>query len=632
MEKQIKIKKLNIRNFNGIASVDLNFKDGINQIISPSGLGKSSLIQAIQYVCGIDVQKIYPSIDEFVIKDLETEVELNLEVDGINYTLIRKSKQKWSVDKLTGEKNFKGNETTNIFDDIECTATNYKEKVCSLFNVDYKKLPILLDIAYFNSLHWEDQRKTLTELLDLDKVVSNLNESDQFNLLHEDLIKGKSEVDIQKILNTIKKSIESEQTKNQILITDKGNQVAELSKTNFEEIENRKVQIRQEIEKLQNQNKEANKNSIIETKKVELENARAEYSKVKLEISRKESEHLDKVTEVKRKIYNINNDIDYETRKIKRIDSELEDLKMELTAVNEEEFDNSKTICPTCKRELQEEKIKELLSNFEVQKEKRIKEINFKAENQAIEKQNCEKRLNTLNESKNDLEAELEGLNKVEFDKSELQTLSNKCDAIYEEIEAIKEKEVENIIVDKIKELNEEYDNCVRELTKKDLIQQIQNEVQIIKDKNRELAIQDRDRILKQNQLFEYIKQKIAIVNKTVNENFDEVEFIFFTPLTSNAEKPYEITCSVTYQGVKYAKLSTGQKILANCKVFEGLCKLLKVDMFKFVDERQSTTLDLNIKGQIIELITSKSYEEQNFKPSQIKEIYTISDTNKSEF
>lgn len=627
--KNIKIKRLEIRNFNGIASVGLDFSDGLTKIISPSGIGKSSLIQAIQYVCGVEVQKIYPSIDEFVIKDLETEVKLIVEVDNNEYVLVRRSKQKWAVNKITGEKDFKGNETTNIFDEVECPATIYKEKVCSLFGVDTKKLPLLLDISYFNSLHWEEQRTFLAELLDLDSVVENLNESPQFNLLKEDLAKGKSEVDIQKILNATKKAIDAEQEKNQILLSDKSNKVAELSQIDFNKIEEKKSQIRKEIEDLQSKNKEASKNSLIEQKKVELEKAKEEYLKAKLEISKIEDEHLAKVRDIKRELATLNNDIEYETRRISRIDSEIEDLQMEITSVKEENFDNSKTICPTCKRQLEEDKIKQLLDSFEENKAKRIKDIENKAQNQAIERENTETRVNSLKEERNTIEKELDALNEVSVDKSQLDKLASACDLIYDEINSLKESEVGDAIKTQIKSLNDEYDNCVRELTKKDLVEQLQSEIQDIKDRNKQLAIQDRERILKQNQLFEYIKQKIAITNKTVNNNFEDVEFIFFTPLTSNAEKPYEITCSVVYKGVKYAKLSTGQKIFANCKVFEGICRLLDINIFKFIDERQSTTLDLGVNGQVIELITSDNAKMQNFNPSQIKDIYSTEDTIK---
>lgn len=629
---KVTIKKLSIRNFNGIATLDLDFSEGTTQFVSPSGQGKSSVIQAVQYACGVDIPKIYPSIDEFIIKDLETKVVLTIDVDGLEYSLERSNKQKWVVDKLTGVKVFKGNESECVFDGEPTSITLYKSKVCSLFNVDADLMPLLLDVGAFNNLHWEAQRKILSKLLKLDEVVVELNQSAEFNLLAEDLAKGKSEVDIQRILNTSKKAINDEVESNRILIEDKATQVAELSKIDYEAIENKKAQLAQERNTLIEQNKEANKNNIIEEKKLELEKLRADYLQKERELNNEKNAHTQKEYELQRKIADLDMAINYAEQRIKKIDSEIEDCTMEETAITEEEFDKSKTICPTCKRELEKDKIDELLLNFQNQRENRLADIKSKASNLAIDKENTQSRINTQKEEKSALEGQLNALKEIKFDCSEVETLKEQGIALSKEIESLKEKQIESVVAEKIKQLNADYDECVRELTNKDQMTKIQNQIDVLKARSRELAVQDQNRILKQDQLFAYIKKKIELVNNTVNQNFEGVKFIFFTPLTSNAEKPYEITCTVSYEGVKYQKCSTGQKILANCRVFDGITKLLNLDMFKFVDERQSTTLNLGLSGQVIEMVTSDDKEKCNFRPVQIRDLYTIDDTDKKNF
>jgi DNA repair exonuclease SbcCD ATPase subunit len=370
----------------------------------------------------------------------------------------------------------------------------------------------------------------------------------------------------------------------------------------------------------------------MEEKKLELEKIKSQYNKKQSELSNEIDTHKEKERKLSNQINEISNDVYYLESRKKRTESEIEDLKKELDATKEEEFDKSKTVCPTCKRELEKEKIDELLLNFQHQKENRLAEINSKVENQGNELQDIENRINTQKTDKEALEVKLESLKQVTFDDSEIKDLENKISQMQNEIKTLKAKEVESVVSNRIEELSEQYDECVRELTKQDLMIETKNKIQNLKNRSKELANLDKDRILKQDQLFEYIKEKIAIVNKTVNENFRGVQFIFFTPLTSNADKPYEITCTIAFEGVEYQKCSTGQKILANCRVFEGLEKLLDVDTFKFIDERQSTTLDLGIGGQVIELITSDDKSKCNFKPTQIKDIYTIEDTDRKNF
>lgn len=628
--KQIKIKSLKVRNFNGISKVDVEFNEGTTEIVSPSGMGKSSLVEAVQYACGLDVADMYPHIDKYVIKDLETEIELTLDVDGNTYVLVRKNKQKWGVDKLTGAKTFKGNETSCVFDGVEVnTLTLYKEKVSDLLGIDMKKLPLVLDISTFNNLHWEDQRKILTELLHLDEIVANLTEKDEFNLLKEDLQKGKSEVDIQKVLNALKRDINNEVERNQILVTDKTEQLTVMLKESFENVEATKENLKAEIEKLQTQSAEDAKIGVSQEKQKEYETLRARYYELKKEIDNKKLERDTNIRKANSALYDNEQSIAFEERKLAQIKSNAEDLKMELAALEDETFDESKKVCPTCKRDLPQEQIDQLLADFAKRKEERKASIAQKAQNLATDERNAQDRLNTLAEQNNALKAQINAFNEVVIDESQVAEMGKTVKELFESIQEVDESEIQIETKKKIAELQEQYDECVRKLARKQMAEDLKAEIEGIKNRGRELALQDQQRVLKQNQLYEYIKQKIELVNSTVNQNFRDVKFIFFSPLTANADKPYELTCTVTYHGVVYQKLSTGEKIFANARVFEGLARLLNIDIFTFIDERQSTTLDLGLNFQNIELYTQKDLSECNFQPVRIQDLYSINDTIK---
>lgn len=627
--KTIKIKKLEIRNFNGIAKADVDFTNGTTEIISPSGKGKSSLIQAIQYACGLDIPGMYPHIDKYVIKDLESSVKLTIDVDGNNYILERKNQQKWGVDKLTGEKSFKGNTSSCVFDGVEInTLTLYKEKISDLFEVDVKKLPLVLDVAYFNKLHWEDQRKILTELCRLDEVVCNLNDKEEFNLLSSDLKKGKSEMDIQKVLNVLKRDINNELEKNQILIADKTSQLSEMMKESFENIENKKEEIRLKIEKLQHQSQEESQNIVAESKQRAYEDARNAYYEEKRKVDAKVLERDGNVLKEKTSLSNLETNLAYEERKLANIKSTQEDLQMELDVIKEEVLDESKKECPTCHQLLPDEQISKMISDFKERQANRETDIKVRLSNLSLDAQNAEKRINTQKAQIEEIRANLKSLESIEIDYSQVDKLKKTAEDMFKEIGNATESEVLLKIKTEISNLQEEYDECVKTLARKEMAEDLKKEIENIKARTRELAVQDQQRVLKQNQLYEYIKQKIDLVNNTVNQNFRDVKFIFFTPLTANAEKPYEMTCTVSYNGVEFDKLSTGQKIFANARVFEGLKKLLNIDIFTFIDERQSTTLDLGLSGQIVELYTSKL--NTNFNPVQIKDLYSEKDTIRS--
>ena len=624
--KQIKIKKLEIRNFNGIAKADVDFNESTTELTSPSGQGKSSLIQAVQYACGIDIAGMYPHIDKYIIKDLETVVRLTIDVEGNEYVLERKNEQKWGVDKLTGEKIFKGNTTACNFDGVEVsTLTLYKEKISDLFGVDVKKLPLVLDIAYFNKLHWEDQRKILTELCHLDDIVENLAEKSEFDLLKEDLQKGKSEIDIQKVLNALKRDINAAVEKHQVLITDKTEQLTAMLEEGFENIEKQKAELQGEIEKLQLQSKQDAQIGVAQEKKAEYEKLRARYYELKSEVDSKKLEKDTNLRKAKSALFDNEQSIAYEERKLAQIKSSTEDLNMELSVLEDEKFDESKKACPTCHRDLPQEQIDQLLAEFSTKQEKRKSDIALKLENLALDAQKAQDRLNTLAEQNNVLKGQINEFESIVIDESQVADAEKVARELFESIQEVGESEVQTETKKKIAELQEQYDECVKKLARKEMAEDLKAEIEGLKNRSRELAVQDQQRVLKQNQLYQYIKEKIDLVNTTVNQNFRDVKFIFFTPLTANADKPYEMTCTVSYNGVEFDKLSTGQKIFANARVFEGLKKLLNIDIFTFIDERQSTTLDLGIEGQVIELFTSKI--DTNFAPVQIKDLYSANDT-----
>ena len=624
--KTIKIKKLEIRNFNGIAKADVDFNESTTELTSPSGQGKSSLIQAVQYACGLDVAGMYPHIDKYIIKDLETVVRLTLDVEGNEYVLERKNEQKWGVDKLTGEKLFKGNATACNFDGVEVsTLTLYKEKISDLFGIDVKKLPLVLDIAYFNKLHWEDQRKILTELCHLDDIVENLAEKAEFNLLKEDLEKGKSEIDIQKVLNALKRDINAEVEKNQVLVTDKTEQLTTMLQEGFENIEKQKAELQSQIETLQKQSKEESEMGVAQDKMDEYKRLRDEYYRLKAECDQKKLERDTNIRKAKSALFDNEQSIAYEERKIAQIQSNIEDLQMEKAVVDDEVFDESKKACPTCHRGLPQEQIDQLLAEFSTKQEKRKSDIALKLENLATDKQNAQDRLNALAEQNNALKTQINEFESVSIDEAEVANAEKVANELFESIQTVGESGAQIETKKKISALQEQYDECVKKLARKEMAEDLKAEIEGLKNRSRELAVQDQQRVLKQNQLYQYIKEKIDLVNTTVNQNFRDVKFIFFTPLTANADKPYEMTCTVSYNGVEFEKLSTGQKIFANARVFEGLKKLLDVDIFTFIDERQSTTLDLGIEGQVVELFTSKN--EVNFAPVQIKDLYSVNDT-----
>lgn len=144
--KQIAFIKLELTNFKNHSLLEVNFSD-ITNIRGKNGAGKSSIGDAITWcLYGKDVMG--PKLEPQPIgTDLETKVELLLQVDGKQYLLGRSQKK-----------------TAKYFiNEVPEKATVFKEFVDSL--MDEKLFFSLFTPAFFPSQKWTEQREQLLQYI-----------------------------------------------------------------------------------------------------------------------------------------------------------------------------------------------------------------------------------------------------------------------------------------------------------------------------------------------------------------------------------------------------------------------------------------------------------------------------------
>lgn len=624
----MKIKKIKISNFKGIGVLEQMFDNNLTQIRGATGSSKTSILDAIKWCLGYPLKNWEPKYlkTQQTIKDIVTKVELTLENGGIEYILTRTGEQQYKTSIETGAKLFTGYEYKYYFDSpADCKLKTYTEKIAELFKVDYDKLIYLLDTKLLlddgttkGQANWAIRRKWLYELLDIDNKTASLAEKENYNLIADELKKGKTEIDIQKMLNAEKKGISDKQTENRIIIEAKTAEMAEWANIDYESIKARKESINTEIEKLQLQNKEIQVNTLLIDKEQELEAIRAELAYENEKVASQNYDLHCKIMELEYKLANANKEIELCNQKIENINSEIEECEITKKGYKEEEFDSTQEICPTCQQVLPSAKIEQLKADFEKRKIEEIKNIEFKAENLAIEERDATVRLNTLTEGVKALETELNALKEIHIDDTECLKLKKQLEEKQNEVQNVPKLNIDNTINEKITMLKNEYDNCIRELVKQEQLEKIKNEIQNLKNSSVELAEQDSQRVLKQNQLKAYIEEKVAFVSQEINSHFEGITWQLFTENSDMAENKYEQTCFPVYNSGYYSS-STGEKIFICQKVNDGLQKLLNIDLWQFIDERQSTTLELESVHQRIELITDAN---QNFNCVKIESMY----------
>lgn len=629
--KTIKLNKINIQNFKGIAIFDYQFNGENATFISQSGEGKTSVLESIKWLFGTNMADIFPVINENLISNIVTKVEAEISVGDLNYTVKRESKQKIKHDKWDPTIiRFEGNESKYFIDDMEYSLTNLKKRIEEIFEMPYEDFMLLLDIKEFNNKDWKFQRKWLFDHCGVEEKVQTLNTA--YDLLQEDFAKKLDEADIQSHLNSVKVQIRNKQQENIKEIENLNSEMLNCANQDYESIEKDKNETNAKISQILSEKAKTQVNTLLEEKLSKMSQIKAQLSTMENEVYNHQRENEVARRQLEDAVERLSQDINRSSLTIQELKDKETILKADLKKVEETQFSADETICSFCGQKLPEEKIADNQKAFESTKAFNIdiaKEKINQCQEDIIKVEN-EKKLAEENLVAN--QKTLDDLKNITIDTKPLEVLRENLSNLQKEIDTLQAQEnteqVNEQIENQLKELQSHYDDCVRKLMGKTRLEEINKRMAEIKDENLDLAEKDQQRVLKQNQLNDYIKAKIQATNDAVNSFFDGVSFKFFELNTDLAEKPFNLSCSVCLEGKDYEKQSTGQKIKSDVIVQKGIQNILGVKMFMFVDEAGSTSYDYTTDNQTIILLTLNKVLvekgiEGNFKPTRIESVYS---------
>ncbi|MFX0134782.1 MAG: AAA family ATPase, partial [Candidatus Hodarchaeota archaeon] len=97
------INRLEINNWKKYKRFDINFKEGINFIIGPNGIGKTSIIEAIIFGLTGRLKRVIEKERIRVVSEGNAQIDLQFEHDGKKYNLKRKNIHENSNFKLVFE-------------------------------------------------------------------------------------------------------------------------------------------------------------------------------------------------------------------------------------------------------------------------------------------------------------------------------------------------------------------------------------------------------------------------------------------------------------------------------------------------------------------------------------------------
>jgi len=154
----------------------------------------------------VPTSQLSPKIKmETIIHYLETEVNLELLINGRSKTFRKVLAEKWTKKRGEADKEFTGHETSHWVDDVPVKAKEYQTEINAI--IDETAFKLLTNPFYFcTQLKWEDRRKTLMEICgdvsDADVIDSVVTASDKSMLDLLNIINsGRTINDHKKIIN-----------------------------------------------------------------------------------------------------------------------------------------------------------------------------------------------------------------------------------------------------------------------------------------------------------------------------------------------------------------------------------------------------------------------------------------------
>lgn len=621
----MKLISMELTDFKGCRSAKYAFAANTT-IVGENGSGKTTIADAFYWVF---FDKNYalnsnPNIRPNDGRECTPKVQLELEVDGKTISVAKMQKEKVSKPDANG---IVKRTLTNSYEinAVPKTERDFKEYLSEL-NVDFDKFLQLshpdLFIAGMNEKKTREQiRNTLFEMAGSmpDLKIAQMTEgvSDVAKLLEQ-----YSREEIEAMQNATLRKIRENYGKDGEILRAKieGLEVAKVE-VDVAEMEIGKRGVKELIEA----NKE--KQASIDKQLKEYQELSDGALELKFQLSdfqrNANSEHLKKIKELQKQIddktmelVSLNNSDDRNKREIEACAEEIEksikkrSVLAELwKGVNAEKFDESTTVCPTCNRELPEEEIKKLMTEFESRKAERIKkveadgnkekknleELKSKKEKLELHKDDNEVLKHAIEKEINRLDEELKSM-PVQVDISQDENYKNLIEQIREKEKAMDAfADVKNIrqqLVTEYEELQEQLTQYEREIAISDNNTRIDDRIIDLRKMQTEYeqSKADCEKILEQLKLLS--KKKNELLTVQINNQFDLVEWQLFD-YQKNGE--YKEICVPKVDGKRFGESTNkGREILAKLDIVKGLQRFYSQHYPVFLDNAESLSANSN--------------------------------------
>jgi exonuclease SbcC len=654
---KIYLKQLTLRNFKGIRSQAITFNE-VTDIYGQNGSGKTTIMDAFLWLMfgkdssdrvDFEIKTLDENNEPF--HKLDHEVTAIMSMNGDDITISRIFREKWVKKRGEKDSEFTGHEQSFFWNDVPLKESEFKAKVASL--VDEKVFKLLTNVQYFSSLKWQDRRNTLLSIAGDISNTDILNEIEAGNNpAFKELIKAlnakKSIKEFKDEITAKKKKLRDELEVIPHRIDEANNSLPD--KLDYKSIEKELAEVTSEIENidalLESKTKAARDYQDKITAKIrEVGQLRNQLISLENDIKNqvldskisRESDINERKRQLRSKedeLTRLRNDLTLEERNLKTKEQLAAEFRTKWSEIDKEtfSFDESKCLCPTCKRQYDATDIESsrnlLQKNFNTDKVNRLTEVIEKGKSAANDITVYKAKIDNIKASGISLKGEVDQL---KADISELEQNHNRLcvDENKEVIDAIGGSKEHKAINSKIDTLNEEINTPLssennaelkarkvdasnraieirNRLSTKDQREKVLARIEELSSKEKTMAQELADLEGVEFSIEQFVKAKMDTLESRINDRFSVVKFKMFEQQINGSQVE---ACTTLINGVPYSDANTASKIAAGLDIINVLSDHYDVTAPIFIDNRESVTSIPESKSQIINLIVSPKHK-----------------------
>lgn len=347
--------------------------------------------------------------------------------------------------------------------------------------------------------------------------------------------------------------------------------------------------------------------------------ANEENIKARREIEDKIADKKFLLMHTEKTISDTENCIELSKRTAEKISENLKEIREKWKAENERVFDENSLVCSYCGQEYPTDKKEQLRVEFESHKAKELKSItdngNLIKSRLDKEKETIESLEKELVEHRKSLEMLNNAIASLEKQLSELPTSidvtgTDEYKAIQPQISEKEQAmsqmnsadEVRKSLNAELEDLQSQLIECEKKMAMSQKNIEIDERIEELQAEQREVAqkIADVEKML--YLLDEFIKYKLDKISDSINSQFEMVNFILFK---SQLNGGIAETCECQYNGIPFGSLNSAARIQCGLDIIRTLQRMYGVFVPVFVDNRESCTNIPTMDCQVISLVVS---------------------------